>query len=80
MEIVEKYVTKIQIKNSNCAPWIDKEVICLLRRKDKQRRIANKSLCDEDENKYTCKQLRKEASLLIEAKYAEYLNNMGKSV
>ncbi|CAB4040147.1 Hypothetical predicted protein, partial [Paramuricea clavata] len=48
MEIVEKYVPKIEIRNSNSTPWIDQDVIRLLRKKDKQRRIANKSFDNED--------------------------------
>ena len=78
MEIVENYVPKLEIKNSNSTPWIDQDVIRLLRKKDKQRFIANKSLNNEDLKKY--KQLSKQAKQLIDAKYAEYLNNMRMSV
>ena len=58
MEIEEKYVPKIETKNSNSTPWIDQDVIRLLRKNDKQMSIANKSFNNEDLKKY--KQLRRE--------------------
>jgi hypothetical protein len=62
------------IKDNNTRPWIDKDVIHIFRQKNKLRRIAKESGQQKHLENYNSK--RKEAKLILNNKYNDYLNDI----
>ena len=74
LSIVNEHILQITIKENNTRPWIDKDVINILRQKNKLRKIAKESRQQKDIENYNSK--RKDAKQILNNKYSEYLNDI----
>lgn len=74
LSIIDEHIPQIIIKDNNTRPWINKDVIHILRQKNKLRKIAKKSGQQKDIENYNSK--RKEAKLTLDNKYSDYLNDI----
>ena len=70
--------SKSKTRNIHDHPWIDKELLSLIKRKNKQRLKANRTGCVHDAQKF--KDLRRLTKQLISQKKKEYATKLRDSV
>ena len=73
--IIDSNVPKIKLREANTPPWIDKEVLHLLKKKETARRAARKHNTIHFLNKF--KSLRRQVKALINVKLKDYHNSLG---
>ena len=78
MDIITTHIPKIRAKDANTPPWIDAEVLHLLKKKESARRAAKKSKNIAHHDKFRA--LRKESKTLIDLKFKEYTKSLGESI
>jgi exonuclease III len=74
VNLINKCIPKITLKKDHTAPWIDLDVIKLLRKKDSALRTAKKHDTQNAWNKFT--RLRNRLKNLISHKHKEYLTDI----
>ena len=77
LTVVNQHVPKSKTRNIHDHPWIDKELLSLIKRKNKQRLKANRTGCVHDAQKF--KDLRRLTKQLISQK-KEYATKLRDSV
>ena len=75
---VNQHVPKSKTRNIHDHPWIDKELLSLIKRKNKQRLNANRTGCVHDAQKF--KDPRRLTKQLISQKKKEYATKLRDSV
>ena len=78
LTVVNQHVPKSKTRNIHDHPWIDKELLSLIKRKNKQRLKANRTGCVHDAQKF--KDLRRLTKQLISQKKKEYATKLRDSV
>ena len=78
LTVVNQHVPKSKTRNIHDHPWIDKELLSLIKRKNMQRLKANRSGCVHDAQKF--KDLRRLTKQLISQKKKEYATKLRDSV
>jgi hypothetical protein len=78
LTVVNQHVPKSKTRNIHDHPWIDKELLSLIMRKNKQRLKANRTGCVHDAQKF--KDLRRQTKQLISLKKKEYATKLRDSV
>ena len=78
LTIVNQHVPKSKTRNIHDHPWIDKEILSLIKRKNKQSLKANRTGCVHDAQKF--KDLRRLTKQLISQKKKEYATKLRDSV
>ena len=78
--IIDAHVPKVKARSSESPPWIDGEVMHLLKRKETARRAAKRSARASSSLWDKFKQLRKESKHLIDIKYKEYTKTLGDNI
>ena len=78
LTVANKHVPKSKTRNIHDHPWIDKELLSLIKRKNMQRLKANRSGCVHDAQKF--KGLRRLTKQLISQKKKEYATKLRDSV
>ena len=78
LTVVNKHVPKSKTRNIHDHPWIDKELLSLIKRKNMHRLKANRSGCVHDAQKF--KDLRRLTKQLISQKKKEYATKLRDSV
>ncbi|XP_068713176.1 uncharacterized protein [Montipora foliosa] len=78
LNIIDSHIPKIKLKNVNTPPWIDKEVLHLLKKKETSRRTAKRLNGEHHFEKF--RELRRASKKLINKKVKEYNESLGKSV
>jgi hypothetical protein len=74
LSIIDSHVPKVRIKDANTPPWIDKDVIHLLKKKETARRAAKKHNSEFYLKKFRL--LRKESKELINNNLKEYIDTI----
>ena len=78
MSLVDEFVPKVKIRDINSPPWIDGQVIHLLRKKNDARNKAKKTSSDYYHKKFCA--LRRECKSLINNNYNDYINSLQASL
>jgi hypothetical protein len=74
LTITNEHVPQVAISDNNNKPWIDKEVIQMMHKKDRMRKIAKRTGNHTDIENF--EEIRRNAEKLIEVKYKDYLNEL----
>ena len=74
LTITNEHVQQVAISDNNNKPWIDKEVIQMMHKKDRMRKIAKRTGDHTDIENF--EEIRRNAGKLIEVKYKDYLNEL----
>ena len=73
LEIVDKYIPKIRLKNRASPPWIDSEVLLLSKKKEHLRKRAHRTNSPEHWSSY--RRLRNNLKTLLNVKYNQYIRD-----
>ena len=74
LTITNEHVPQVAISDNNNKPWIDKEVIRMMHKKDRMRKKAKKTGEHMDIEHF--EEIRRNAAKLVEVKYRDYLNEL----
>lgn len=78
MDIINTHIPRFKAKDPSTPPWIDAEVIHLLKKKESARKSAKKSKSTILRDKY--RNLRRESKILIGRKFKEYTEFLGEAI
>ena len=74
LTITNEHVPQVAISDNNNKPWIDKEVIRMMHKKDRMHKKAKKTGDHMDIEHF--EEIRRNATKLVEVKYRDYLNEL----